>query len=174
MQFLGVDVVCKSEHWGFKKAKENTGQCKSGGKDFRRDYAKEQLRENMGQSKSKRSKVLKNCKGVRPLRIKIEIRSNEGCASPPLQPTHLIPLSVCLSILCLFWISSCPQLAPVRFSNNKEWEKSSLHYDTSFTGLCLLLNCEHFKDRDRVFSVSSVPNNVLGISQVLSEYMVNI
>jgi hypothetical protein len=29
------------------------GQCKSGGKDFKRDYDKEQLRENMGQSKSK-------------------------------------------------------------------------------------------------------------------------
>jgi hypothetical protein len=28
------------------------GQCNSGGKDFKRDYAKEQLRENMGQSKS--------------------------------------------------------------------------------------------------------------------------
>jgi hypothetical protein len=29
------------------------GQCKSGGKDFKRDYAKEQLREKMGQSESK-------------------------------------------------------------------------------------------------------------------------
>jgi hypothetical protein len=29
------------------------GQCKSGGKDFKRDYAKEKLRESMGQSKSK-------------------------------------------------------------------------------------------------------------------------
>jgi hypothetical protein len=29
------------------------GQCKSGGKDFKRDYAKEQLRENMGQWESK-------------------------------------------------------------------------------------------------------------------------
>jgi hypothetical protein len=29
------------------------GQCKPRGKDFKRDYAKEQLRENMGQSKSK-------------------------------------------------------------------------------------------------------------------------
>jgi hypothetical protein len=28
------------------------GQCKPGGKDFKRDFAKEQLRENMGQSKS--------------------------------------------------------------------------------------------------------------------------
>jgi hypothetical protein len=27
--------------------------CKSGGKDFKRDYAKEQLRENIGQSESK-------------------------------------------------------------------------------------------------------------------------
>jgi hypothetical protein len=26
------------------------GQCKSEGKDFKRDYAKEKLRENMGQS----------------------------------------------------------------------------------------------------------------------------
>jgi hypothetical protein len=29
------------------------GQCKSEGQDFKRDYAKEKLRENMGQSKSK-------------------------------------------------------------------------------------------------------------------------
>jgi hypothetical protein len=29
------------------------GQCKSGGKVFKRDYAKEQLRENTGQSKLK-------------------------------------------------------------------------------------------------------------------------
>jgi hypothetical protein len=29
------------------------GQCKSGGKDFKRDYDKETLRENMGQSESK-------------------------------------------------------------------------------------------------------------------------
>jgi hypothetical protein len=29
------------------------GQCKSESKDFKRDYDKEQLRENMGQSKSK-------------------------------------------------------------------------------------------------------------------------
>jgi hypothetical protein len=28
-------------------------QCKSGGKDFKRDYAKEQLGENMGQRESK-------------------------------------------------------------------------------------------------------------------------
>jgi hypothetical protein len=35
------------------------GQCKSGGKDFKRGYAKEQLRENMGQSESK-ERVLKN------------------------------------------------------------------------------------------------------------------
>jgi hypothetical protein len=33
----------------FRKAK----QCKSGGKNFKRDYAKEKLRENMGQSESK-------------------------------------------------------------------------------------------------------------------------
>jgi hypothetical protein len=29
------------------------GQCKSEGKGFKRDYAEEKLRENMGQSKSK-------------------------------------------------------------------------------------------------------------------------
>jgi hypothetical protein len=29
------------------------GQCKSGGKDFKKDYTKEQLRENMGQRNSK-------------------------------------------------------------------------------------------------------------------------
>jgi hypothetical protein len=29
------------------------GQCKSWGKDFKREYAKEKLRENMGQYKSK-------------------------------------------------------------------------------------------------------------------------
>jgi hypothetical protein len=29
------------------------GQCKSEGKNFKRDYAKAKLRENMGQSKSK-------------------------------------------------------------------------------------------------------------------------
>jgi hypothetical protein len=28
-------------------------KCKSEGKDFKRDYAKEKLRKNMGQSKSK-------------------------------------------------------------------------------------------------------------------------
>jgi hypothetical protein len=50
------------------------GQCKSGNKDFKRDYAKEKLRENMGQcnlrkevlKKDFRSKVLKNCEEVRP------------------------------------------------------------------------------------------------------------
>jgi hypothetical protein len=40
-------------------------QCKSGGKDFKRDYSKEQLRENMWQT-SLRREVLKNSKGVRP------------------------------------------------------------------------------------------------------------
>jgi hypothetical protein len=35
------------------------GQCKSGGKDFKREYAKEKLRENMGQYESKKE-VLKN------------------------------------------------------------------------------------------------------------------
>jgi hypothetical protein len=29
------------------------GQCQSRSKDFKRDYAKEQLRENMGQNESK-------------------------------------------------------------------------------------------------------------------------
>jgi hypothetical protein len=29
------------------------GQCKPGNKDFKRDYAKEQLRENMGHCESK-------------------------------------------------------------------------------------------------------------------------
>jgi hypothetical protein len=29
------------------------GQCKSEGKDFKRDHAKEKLRENLGQSESK-------------------------------------------------------------------------------------------------------------------------
>jgi hypothetical protein len=50
---LRAAVVCKSEHQGFKKVKESMGQCKSGGKDFKRDYAKEKLRENMGQCESK-------------------------------------------------------------------------------------------------------------------------
>jgi hypothetical protein len=31
------------------------GQCKCEGKDFQREYAKEKLRENMGESKSKES-----------------------------------------------------------------------------------------------------------------------
>jgi hypothetical protein len=60
-----------------------------------------------------RSKALKNK----------DRESNEGCASPPEHPTHLTPLSFCLSILCLFWISSHPQLASVRFSNNKGGRK---------------------------------------------------
>jgi hypothetical protein len=30
------------------------GQCKSGVQDFKRDYAKEKLREKMGQSESKK------------------------------------------------------------------------------------------------------------------------
>jgi hypothetical protein len=66
------------------------GQCKSGAKDIKSDYAKKKLRKNIGQCKSKerdfkdrkedfrsevlknrkkkdfRRKVLKNCKGVRP------------------------------------------------------------------------------------------------------------
>jgi hypothetical protein len=49
-------IVCKSDGQDFKKAKERTwdsaslmGQCKSESKNFKRDYAKE----NMGQSESK-------------------------------------------------------------------------------------------------------------------------
>jgi hypothetical protein len=42
---------CKSEHQGFKKAKEKTWDSASLG--AKRDYAKEQLREDMGQSESK-------------------------------------------------------------------------------------------------------------------------
>jgi hypothetical protein len=54
MQFLVVAVfVCKSEHEGFKKAKERWDSASLGAKDFKRDYAKEQLRENMGQCESK-------------------------------------------------------------------------------------------------------------------------
>jgi hypothetical protein len=51
----------------------------------------------------------------------IEKRSSKDCVSPPRHPTYLAPLSVCLSILCLFCIST--QLGPVRFSNNQEQEK---------------------------------------------------
>jgi hypothetical protein len=47
--------ACKPEGQDSNKAKERTwvsanlmGQCKSQGKDFKRDYTKEQLRENMG------------------------------------------------------------------------------------------------------------------------------
>jgi hypothetical protein len=46
--------------------------------------------------------------------------------SPPKCPTHLTQLSVCLSILCLFWISSCPQLSPVRSSNNQGAREKTL------------------------------------------------
>jgi hypothetical protein len=52
------------------------------------------------------------------MKIITEKRSNEGCASPPEFPTHLAP-TFCLSILCLFCISSHPQLASVKFSKNK-------------------------------------------------------
>jgi hypothetical protein len=45
------------------------------------------------------------------------------CLHPSAQ--HTWPqLSVCLSILCLFWISSHPQLAPVRFCNNHDQEEA--------------------------------------------------
>jgi hypothetical protein len=79
---------CKCEHWSFKNYANVVFRCcscclfrKSKGKDFKRDYAKEELRENMGQCESKerdfkeqwsrvlrkdfRSEVLKNYKGVR-------------------------------------------------------------------------------------------------------------
>jgi epoxyqueuosine reductase QueG len=36
-----------------------------------------------------------------------------------------IPLSVCLSILCPFCISHCPQLGPVRYSGNRSEKKLS-------------------------------------------------
>jgi hypothetical protein len=39
---------CKSENWGYKKAEERAWDTKSEGKGFKRDYAKEKLRENMG------------------------------------------------------------------------------------------------------------------------------
>jgi hypothetical protein len=59
----------KSKHQGFKKAKKRTwdsaslmGQCKSGGKDFRRDYVKEQLRENIFLRVNLRKETLKNRK----------------------------------------------------------------------------------------------------------------
>jgi hypothetical protein len=44
--------------------------------------------------------------------------------SPSEHPTHLTPLSVCLSIVCLFWISTRPHLSPVRFSNSQEQDKT--------------------------------------------------
>jgi hypothetical protein len=45
---------CKSEHQSFKKAKERAwDSVKSGGKHFKRKYAKEKLRDNIGQYKSK-------------------------------------------------------------------------------------------------------------------------
>jgi hypothetical protein len=54
MQFLGIVVVlCKSEHQGFKKAKERTWDSASLGAKTLREYAKEKLRENMGQCESK-------------------------------------------------------------------------------------------------------------------------
>jgi hypothetical protein len=44
-----------------KTLRENIRQCKPEGKDFKRDYAKEKLRENMGQS-GLRKETLKNRK----------------------------------------------------------------------------------------------------------------
>jgi hypothetical protein len=46
---LSVSLRAKT----LREIKDSTGQCKSEGKVFKRDYAKEKLRENMGQSKSK-------------------------------------------------------------------------------------------------------------------------
>jgi hypothetical protein len=51
----------------------------------------------MGQWESKErgfKQGFKELQGVRPLRIKIEKRSNKGWAFPPKHPTHLTPLSV--------------------------------------------------------------------------------
>jgi hypothetical protein len=39
---------CLSASLSAETLRENMGQCKSEGKDFKRDYAKEKLRENMG------------------------------------------------------------------------------------------------------------------------------
>jgi hypothetical protein len=36
MQVIGVAVVCKSEHRGFKKAKERWDSASLGAKDFKR------------------------------------------------------------------------------------------------------------------------------------------
>jgi hypothetical protein len=49
MQILGAAVVWKSEHRGFKKAKE---AVQVWGQRLR-DYAEERLRENVGQRESK-------------------------------------------------------------------------------------------------------------------------
>jgi hypothetical protein len=72
----------------------------------------------------------------------VEKRSNEGCASPPECPAYLIPLSVCLSILCPFCISHHCHLGPVRFSNNRNEKKFApgFHYHyLSREGKCDLL-----------------------------------
>jgi hypothetical protein len=53
MQFLGMAVVCKSEHQGIKKAKERTWKSAGLGAKTLREYAKEKLRENMGQCEFK-------------------------------------------------------------------------------------------------------------------------
>jgi hypothetical protein len=52
MQFLDMAAVVCLQVWALRTW-ENIGLCKSGGKDSKRDYAKEKLRENMGQSESK-------------------------------------------------------------------------------------------------------------------------
>jgi hypothetical protein len=80
-----------------------------------------------------RNKTLKNKdKEKKQSKMKriVEKRSNEGCASPPERPTHLAPTFCCLSILCLFCITSHPQLASVRFSNNQDQEKAHSNKET--------------------------------------------
>jgi hypothetical protein len=53
MQFLGSVAVLFASLSTKALRSKNMGQYKSGGTDFKREYAKEQLRENMGQSESK-------------------------------------------------------------------------------------------------------------------------
>jgi hypothetical protein len=45
---------CKSKDQDFKSYAYEVFSCKSEGTDVKRDYAEEQLRENMGQSQSKK------------------------------------------------------------------------------------------------------------------------
>jgi hypothetical protein len=59
MQFLGTAVVCMSERQSFKKAKERWDNASLGAKDFKSDYAKEQLKGRASQRKEVLSKVLR-------------------------------------------------------------------------------------------------------------------